>query len=188
MQSFAQAFSKACRVQGQSPWSRSAERETPKPSRQQAPACNAIKETPKTASASKRQQRSPHTEPPTRTGPPPRPENCAGGEMAGQKTNGKGERSLPPFARRRRNAGELPEERNLPFIPRSCPSEKRKPQEQPQTRDHYSLFIIHYSLSRHRRRFSPRPPFRGLRLMKTLSIFFSFSFLNGKFLGRGFGG
>ena len=34
----------------------------------------------------------------------------------------------------------------------------RKPQEQPQTRDYYSLFIIHYSLSRHRRRFSPSPP------------------------------
>ena len=100
-ESFRPPFSKGGRVQRQRLWSRSAERETPKPSRQQAPACNASKEQPIQASASKRQQRSPHTEPPTRTEPPPRPEICAGGEMAGQQTNGKGERSLPPFARRR---------------------------------------------------------------------------------------
>ena len=92
--------------------------------------------------------------------------------MAGQKTNGKGERSLPPFARRRRNAGELPEERNLPFIRRSCPSEKRKPQEQPQTRDYYSLLSIQYSvfIKPPSAAFLPRTPFRGLHLMKTPKV------------------
>ena len=157
MQSFAQAFSKACRVQRQRLWSRSAEREIPKPSRQQAPACNASKEPPIKPAHQKDSREAPtqsrRPEPDRR----PVPKFALAERWQDRRRTVKESGPFHPSPGDEETPGSCPRRGTCPLYGEAAlqKNENHKNNLKHKIIIHYSLFGIQYSLSRHRRRFSP---------------------------------
>ena len=163
-ESFRPPFSKGGRVQRQRLWSRSAERETPKPAALTALSCNAIKEPPIKPAHQKGSR-----EAPTQSRRPepeclPVPKFALAERWQDRRRTVKESGPFHPSPGDEETPGSCPRRGTCPLYREAAlqKNENHKNNLKHEIIIHYSLFIIHYSLSRHRRRFSPGPPSKKL--------------------------